>query len=70
MDLWDLGSAWVEYQKSGTMHGMTLAPGLLESVRFDPALFTPSTKAEQGDKDENIHPDRRSFFLFVPRCVI
>lgn len=42
------------------MHGMALPSGLPESHRFEPALFTPSTKAEQGDKDENIHPDRRA----------
>ncbi|GAA6009701.1 hypothetical protein JCM11491_001066 [Sporobolomyces phaffii] len=51
------GSAWAEYQKTGTMHGIKLDEGLKESSRFVPALFTPSTKAEVGDKDENIHPD-------------
>lgn len=57
------GSAWSEYQKSGTMHGIKLAEGMKESTRFDPPLFTPSTKAEVGDKDINIHPDDREFFL-------
>ncbi|KAK4047370.1 Bifunctional purine biosynthetic protein ade1 [Microbotryomycetes sp. JL201] len=52
------GSAWSEYQKSGTMHDMKLPEGLQESSRFEPPLFTPSTKAEVGQKDENIHPDR------------
>lgn len=51
------GSAWAEYQKSGTMHDMKLPEGLKESSRFEPPLFTPSTKAEVGDKDINIHPD-------------
>jgi phosphoribosylaminoimidazole-succinocarboxamide synthase len=55
------GSAWAEYQKSGTMHDIVLPQGLKESSKFTPALFTPSTKAEIGDKDENIHPDKRSF---------
>lgn len=41
------------------MHGMQLAQGLKESSQFIPPLFTPSTKAEVGDKDENIHPDER-----------
>lgn len=53
------GSAWGEYQKSGTMHGIKLQEGMKESTRFEPAIFTPSTKAEIGDKDENIHPDQR-----------
>lgn len=55
------GSAWSEYQKSGTMHGIKLPEGMKESTRFDPPLFTPSTKAEVGDKDINIHPDDREF---------
>jgi phosphoribosylaminoimidazole-succinocarboxamide synthase len=50
----------VEYQKSGTMHGMELPKGMKESTQFTPPLFTPSTKAEVGDKDENIHPDKRA----------
>ncbi|KAK4699988.1 phosphoribosylaminoimidazole-succinocarboxamide synthase, partial [Phenoliferia sp. Uapishka_3] len=51
------GSAWVEYQKEGTVHGITVPTGMKESTQFIPPLFTPSTKAEIGDKDENIHPD-------------
>ncbi|GAA6032081.1 hypothetical protein JCM8097_007058 [Rhodosporidiobolus ruineniae] len=51
------GSAWAEYQKSGTMHDIKLPEGLKESSKFEPPLFTPSTKAEVGDKDINIHPD-------------
>jgi phosphoribosylaminoimidazole-succinocarboxamide synthase len=44
------------------MHGMELPKGMKESTQFIPPLFTPSTKAELGDKDENIHPDRRKSF--------
>jgi phosphoribosylaminoimidazole-succinocarboxamide synthase len=52
------GSAWKEYQKSGTVHGIKVAPGLKESEAFpDGPIYTPSTKAEQGEHDENIHPD-------------
>jgi phosphoribosylaminoimidazole-succinocarboxamide synthase len=47
------GSAWKEYQRAGTLAGETLAPGLLESGRFDPPVFSPATKAETGH-DENI----------------
>ncbi|TNY20958.1 Phosphoribosylaminoimidazole-succinocarboxamide synthase [Rhodotorula diobovata] len=60
------GSAWAEYQKSGTMHDMKLPEGLKESSRFEPPLFTPSTKAEVGDKDINIHPDEVSKHLPDP----
>jgi phosphoribosylaminoimidazole-succinocarboxamide synthase len=48
------GSAWKEYQASGTMHGEPLPPGLRESDRLPAPVFTPSTKAEVGDHDENI----------------
>ena len=47
------GSAWKEYKASGTLAGETLPPSLRESERFDPALFSPATKAEAGH-DENI----------------
>ena len=49
------GSAWKEYRASGTLAGESLAPGLLESARLDPPLFSPATKAESGH-DENITP--------------
>jgi phosphoribosylaminoimidazole-succinocarboxamide synthase len=45
------------------MHGIKLPEGMNESTRFDPPLFTPSTKAEVGDKDINIHPDDRELFF-------
>jgi phosphoribosylaminoimidazole-succinocarboxamide synthase len=47
------GSAWAEYRKSGTLAGETLAPGLVESDRLEPPLFSPATKAETGH-DENV----------------
>jgi phosphoribosylaminoimidazole-succinocarboxamide synthase len=47
------GSAWKEYAASGTLAGEKLAPGLLESGRLEPAIFSPATKAESGH-DENI----------------
>ncbi len=47
------GSAWAEYKKSGTMHGMPLPAGMQESTRLPEPVFTPSTKAEVGH-DENI----------------
>jgi phosphoribosylaminoimidazole-succinocarboxamide synthase len=47
------GSAWTEYRERGTMAGEPLPPGLEESARLDPPLFTPATKATTGH-DENI----------------
>jgi phosphoribosylaminoimidazole-succinocarboxamide synthase len=51
------GTAWKEYQSKGTVHGMAVQPGLKESEAFPKPLWTPSTKAEFGQNDENIHPD-------------
>ena len=47
------GSAWKEYAAQGTLAGDKLPPGLLESGRLEPAIFSPATKAETGH-DENI----------------
>lgn len=47
------GSAWKEYQASGTLAGEALPAGLRESDRLDPPIFSPATKAETGH-DENI----------------
>jgi len=48
------GSAWKEYRQSGTLAGEALPAGLQESQRLDPAIFSPATKAQQGEHDENI----------------
>jgi phosphoribosylaminoimidazole-succinocarboxamide synthase len=48
------GSGWKDYRTTGTVCGIPLPPGLRESERLPRPLFTPSTKAEQGDHDENI----------------
>jgi phosphoribosylaminoimidazole-succinocarboxamide synthase len=50
------GSAWKEYQQTGTLAGEPLAVGLRESDRLDPSIFSPATKAETGH-DENITVD-------------
>ena len=47
------GSAWKEYQASGTLAGEALASGLKESDALTPVIFSPATKAESGH-DENI----------------
>lgn len=50
------GSAWKEYQTSGTMHGAPLPPGMQQSAALPEPVFTPSTKAESGH-DENVSFD-------------
>ena len=47
------GSAWKEYAAQGTLAGEKLPPGLKESCKLQPAIFSPATKAETGH-DENI----------------
>ena len=47
------GSAWAEYRELGTLAGEPLAPGLVESARLDPPIFSPATKADEGH-DENV----------------
>ena len=48
------GSGWNDYQATGTLCGYALPPGLQESDKLEPAIFTPSTKAELGKHDENL----------------
>lgn len=48
------GSGWSSYQKTGTVCGIRLPEGLLESDRLPEPIYTPSTKAEIGDHDVNI----------------
>jgi phosphoribosylaminoimidazole-succinocarboxamide synthase len=53
-----VGSGWKEYQKEGTVCGIPLPAGLEQAAKLPEPLFTPSTKAEQGEHDENISPER------------
>lgn len=48
------GSFWKAYQKDTTVCGFQLPPGMVESDKFPTPLFTPSTKADMGQHDENI----------------
>ena len=48
------GSGWKDYQQSGAVCGIALPAGLRESEQLPQPLFTPATKAEVGDHDENI----------------
>jgi phosphoribosylaminoimidazole-succinocarboxamide synthase len=49
-----VGSGWKEYQQSGTVCGLELPGGLVEADRLPEPIFTPATKAEQGEHDENV----------------
>ena len=48
------GSGWESYQQNGTVCGIKLPAGLTESEKLPEPIFTPSTKAELGDHDENV----------------
>ena len=48
------GSGWEEYKRSGTVCGAPLPAGLRQADKLPEAIFTPSTKAPQGEHDENI----------------
>jgi len=48
------GSGWKSYQKDSTVCGIRLPDGLAESQQLPEPIFTPSTKAEKGEHDENV----------------
>ena len=48
------GSGWASYKKDGTVCGITLPEGLQESQKLPEPIYTPTTKAEIGDHDENV----------------
>jgi phosphoribosylaminoimidazole-succinocarboxamide synthase len=49
-----IGSGWKDYQKTGAISGIKLPVGLRQAAKLPQTLFTPSTKAEQGQHDETI----------------
>ncbi|MDN4483290.1 phosphoribosylaminoimidazolesuccinocarboxamide synthase [Demequina lignilytica] len=51
------GSGLVEYEESGTVCGIALPPGLVDGSRLPEPIFTPATKAEVGEHDENVDFD-------------
>ena len=57
------GSGWKDYQASGAVCGIELPEGLRESEQLPEPIFTPATKAEVGDHDENIDFDRAAEIL-------
>ena len=57
------GSGWVEYKKSQSVTAIPLPAGLLDGSKLPEAIFTPATKAEMGEHDENISFDRVSAII-------
>jgi phosphoribosylaminoimidazole-succinocarboxamide synthase len=53
-----IGSGWKDYQNTGRVCGIELPAGLQQAQKLPQALFTPSTKAEMGQHDENIDFER------------
>ena len=52
------GSGWKDYQQTGAVCGIGLPAGLRESEQLPEPIFTPATKAEVGDHDENVDAER------------
>ncbi len=52
------GSGWKEYKETGSVSGIKLKKNLKESEKFPEPIFTPSTKAEIGEHDENISAEQ------------
>ncbi|NML13661.1 phosphoribosylaminoimidazolesuccinocarboxamide synthase [Azohydromonas caseinilytica] len=52
------GSGWKEYQQDGRVCGVALPPGLHNAAKLPEPIFTPATKAEMGEHDENISFER------------
>jgi phosphoribosylaminoimidazole-succinocarboxamide synthase len=57
------GSGWKDYQASGAICGIELPKGLAESEQLPEPIFTPATKADVGDHDENVDFDRAAEIL-------
>ncbi|ODV69234.1 SAICAR synthetase [Hyphopichia burtonii NRRL Y-1933] len=63
------GSAWKEYKNHQTVHGLSIEQqDLQESQEFTKPIFTPSTKAEQGEHDENISPEKAAEIVGKELC--
>ena len=60
------GSGWKEYQHDRTVCGVRLPDGLLNASKLPQPIFTPATKAEMGDHDENISFERMAEIIGAP----
>jgi phosphoribosylaminoimidazole-succinocarboxamide synthase len=61
-----IGSGWKDYQKTGSVCGIALPPGLQQAERLATALFTPASKAAIGEHDENIAFDQVERLVGAP----
>lgn len=57
------GSGWASYKENGTVCGIRLPQGLIESDKLPEPIYTPSTKAEIGEHDENISYEQSVAYL-------
>ena len=57
------GSGWESYKENGTICGIKLPEGLQESQKLPEPIFTPSTKAELGDHDENVSLEQGAAYV-------
>lgn len=55
-----VGSGWEDYKKTGKLCGIALPKGLIEAQKLPEPVFTPSTKAEHGEHDQNISFEKMS----------
>jgi phosphoribosylaminoimidazole-succinocarboxamide synthase len=60
------GSGWKEYQQSRSVCGVALPEGLVNASKLPQPIFTPATKAEMGDHDENISFERMVEIIGAP----
>ncbi len=60
------GSGWKEYQHSRSVCGVALPEGLVNAAKLPQPIFTPATKAEMGDHDENISFERMAEIIGAP----
>ena len=63
------GSGWVEYQQSQSVCGVPLPAGLRNASKLPSPIFTPATKAEMGDHDENISFARMEEIIGEPLAI-
>ena len=63
------GSGWKDYHREGAVCGIGLPDGLRESERLPEPIFTPATKAQLGDHDENVDAQRAGEIIGDPALV-
>ncbi len=63
------GSGWKEYQQSQSVCGVALPPGLKNASKLPQPIFTPATKAEAGEHDENISFEQTAVLIGAERAA-